>query len=403
MSNIAYFAQIAMERLTFSRMTAMIVGGCAFIMMAADAALNYAGAHIMAPGHMATAFAIAAFVAVVAKFFWLSTFVQAIRAKAVHVAIGALIAGVMLHSYSILSAMGLASVGRDEVMSARGDLQEAKARALEAYTEAKSRRDGLSGQMPSATVLASIAAAEAELRVAQSREADERKVKCGVRCETAMADIKSAEAKIASLKGDLALSVKAEQAQIDVTEAKAKLEAIVAPKHIDPLAAGLAIYLPASVETVSKGIPLLPTLIVEFVPGIFLMIAVFLWGPAPAEARIEVAPQVVMATRVIEAQPQVRAMLPEPLKPEEQALRDLLELIAEGNRIGRKTPVAGRALVEHFNNPNVLGRSYSHSTFASWAAKWLKEGKVGKVAEGKKAFYVLPPQNRYASRQLRAA
>jgi hypothetical protein len=402
MENITYNAHFAMSKLSFSRATAMIVGACAFIMMAADAFLNYAGAHIMAPGHMATAFAAAAFVAVIVKFFWLSALVQAIRAKAWHVAVGAVCVGLMFHAYSIFSAMGLASVGRDEVMSARGDKQEAKARALEAYNEAKRRVDSLAGQRPSETVLAAITAAEGELKVAQAREADERKTKCGSRCETAMADTSAAQSKIAALKGDLALSVKAEQAKADIIEAKARLETIVAPKHIDPLAAGLATYLPFETDTVSKGIPLLPTLIVEFGPGLTLMIAAFLWtlGAPTVEAQ-PIQREVAVATRIIEAQPQPVAMLPEPLKPEEQALRDLRELIAHGNHLGRKTPAAGRPLVEHFNNE--LGRKYSHSTFAGWAKAWVEEGKILKATEGKKVFYTLPPVNRFAARQLRVA
>lgn len=384
MDNVIYSAQNAMAHLSFSRMTAAIVGVCAFIMMAADAALNYAGAHIMAPGHMATAFAIAAFVAVVAKFFWLSTFAQAIRVHAWHVAVGALIAGVLLHSYSILSAMGLASVGRDEVMSARGDKQEAKARALETYTEAKARVDSLAGQRPSATVSAAIAAAENELKVAQSREADERKIKCGTRCEAAMVDIKSAEARLAALKGDLALSVKAEKAQIDLIEAKAVLATIVAPKHIDPLAAGLAIYLPASVDTVSKGIPLLPTLIVEFVPGILLMIAVFLWGGAPQKMEAEIRKPSGGIAVAIAAPPRnipdAPLMLPPaPLSPEEMAYRKLRHLITqEGGRI----PAGGRAIAKALSVP--------HSSMAAYLIKWDANGRIVRIADGKEKMIGLP-------------
>lgn len=382
MENIAYAAHFAMSKMSFSRMTAMIVGACAFIMMAADAALNYAGAHIMAPGHMATAFAIAAFVAVVAKFFWLSTFAQAIRVKAWHVAAGALVAGVLLHSYSILSAMGLASVGRDEVMSARGDKQEAKARALEAFNEAKARVGALAGQRPSETVLAAITAAEGELKVAQSREADERKTKCGSRCETAMADTAAAQAKIAELKGDLAMSVKAEQAKVDMAEAKARLEAIAAPKHIDPLAAGLAIYLPASVDTVSKGIPLLPTLIVEFVPGILLMIAVFLWGGA-AQVKMEVSRPsggIAIATIAPRPIPDAPLMLPPaPLSPEESAYRKLRHLIVQE---GGKIPSGGRAIAKALNVP--------HSSLAEYLKRWDANGRIVRMMDGDQKMIGLP-------------
>lgn len=413
-------AQFVYDELTFFRFVAIVVGAAVLVIMVIEACLGFHAAYVFNSGAVAGLMATAAITLAIFKGVWLTAALDFLKRRSYTAAGGAVILGALCHLYSMQAGLGLAAEGRDAVTSDRGAQIQARARAQDAYDTAK-RQVG-AGQRPSLQVKDDIQATELVLRDAQTRQAaavaerDAQKASgLGPRYNQAVADeriasqkVEEARTKIESLKSEMTLARQAENAVADMKAAEIALGKLNAPTHADPQAHNLSSYLNAfgfnsTAAGVSLALPLPLVLFVEFAGVLGLMIAASFWQMgSPVRPEPVQQASYAVATRIIEAQPQPVAMLPEPLKPEEQALRDLKSLIAHGNAIGQKVGTSSRKLIAHFNAE--MGRSYAHSTFAGWASTWVKEGKIQKVAVGKNTFYDLPPMNRLAARrELRAA
>ena len=151
--------------------------------------------------------------------------------------------GVSLHAFSLVCAVGVTASERAEVMDGKGDMQDKKRRAEQALTEAQARVDALSG-------------------------------------------------KATSIRDELRIADELGKARADVKEAREKLDALKAPGSRDPQSEALAVYLPVSVDQLSKALPLLPSLVVEFGPCLTMLLASVFFGaaahaaPAPASANL---------------------------------------------------------------------------------------------------------------------
>ena len=272
----------------------------AFALASAGAYLNYLGAGHMVPGAASVVVSWAAVGAEFIKLFWLVGLTIALAARQWGAAIGVTILGIALHAFSLTCAVGVASFERSIVLDDRGSLQQRKARAEAREADAQAQVKALRGKRPAGEVQAALTEADAEVSRQATREAAERTSTCLARCQDAITKGDAAKAKAALLREELKLSIQAEDAQKELQAARADLGDIKAPTSVDPQADALAAFLPVSKEWLSKGLPLLPSLIVEFVPTLTLMMAGLFFGtatisaPRPQVSHIETAPPAII-------------------------------------------------------------------------------------------------------------
>lgn len=264
------------------RLASLAVGGASLVIAGVAATLSFEAAHVFAPGQAALALAVGAVAAEVPKSFWLvgATVAWGSGRRAASLAI--VIMGICLHVYSLMSAVGLAAAGRNVALSASVGAQDTHARALKALDEAESRVKSVGSARPVATV-------SAELEVAESRIARDvwtRTSACTDVTKPASAAVCSP---VIALRAEKKQALEAEQARRDVAEARQRVDQLPRPLQADPQAAALAAYLPLSEEWVGKLLPLAPSLLVEVVPAIGLLLASILWtgGEPPMPREVE--------------------------------------------------------------------------------------------------------------------
>jgi len=197
---------------------------CAFAMAAAGAYLNYQGAQFMIPGEAGKIAALAAVVAELVKVFWLTALALALASYRFGAALAVAVLGVTLHAFSLTCAIGVTASERAAVMDVKGDMQDRKARAEMALGEAQAR-------------------------------------------------VKELGSKATNVRDELRIAGEIARAKADVRQAQKDLDALTAPSSRDPQAEALATFLPIPAPAISKAMPLLPSLVVEFALTLTLLMA----------------------------------------------------------------------------------------------------------------------------------
>lgn len=362
-----------MHTLNMRHPVSAILTVLAFTVAAIGGFLNFRGASFMlGGGTVAIAVACAAVVAELVKPFWLTGLSIAGASRKWGAALGIIVLGVSLHAFSLICAVGITASEHSALTDARGDLQKKQARAEAALTDAQVRTRALSGKRPAGEVRSDIAVAEAEVSRQAAREAAERTSTCGSRCQEAIAKGDAAKAKAAALEVELALSVQAEQAQQDLQAARQKLDGIHAPSAADPQAEALAAYLPVSVDQLTKGLPLLPSLLVEFGPVLTLLLASVFSGTSGQHER---APQLGEATVLVEEK-----------LTEAQAQKLLYRLLILIQEAGGRWRGQNRAAEE-------LGVSAS-SLSEALIKRWRPAGYINIEKDGTAHYLLLGPKAR---------
>jgi hypothetical protein len=155
-----------------------------------------------------------------------------------------------------------------------------------------------------------------------------------------------------------------------------------APQTRDPQAEALASYLPMSAERIGKMLPLLPSLLIEFIPMAAMLLATVLWdGAGTGEAR-PVAMQPPGAVRIPESEAPAEASVPSIAT--EQAERAVLDRVAllvlkDGGEL--ITP-AIRNLANYLH--------LDPSAFSSLIDKWQREGLIQVEKQRTRTVLTLP-------------
>jgi hypothetical protein len=293
----------------------------AFAIAGAGAFLNFKGAHFMVPGAAGEVVAGAAVVAEFVKTFWLTGLNMALSSRLWAAAMGVIVLGVTLHAFSLVCAIGVTAAERATVQDEKGDMQSRKKRAGEALTEARSRVEALSG-------------------------------------------------KATTVKAELALTKQLDQAKLDVKEARERLDALKAPGMIDPQSEALAAYLPVSADRLSRALPLLPSLVVEFGPCLTLLLASVFFGAGRREAvTVEKATAAIPALEM----------------PEDER-----EAAALTKATGLVLAAKGALEISHRQLAAVLAAP--KTTVGDWLKRWHDGGHLQVRADGQKTVLLLPKQ-----------
>jgi hypothetical protein len=294
----------------------------AFVIAGAGAYLNFHGASYMVPGAAGQVVASAAVIAEFVKLFWLTGLSVAVASRNYGAAIGVIVLGVALHAFSLVCAIGVTASERATVMDIRGDQQESKKRAEAALTEAQARVEALA-------------------------------------------------AKASNVKAELALTKQLDQARQDVKEARARLDALKAPGARDPQSEALAAYLPVSVDQLSKALPLLPSLIVEFGPTLTLLLASVFFG---VRRREEVAVKTGTAAVSVSYTPEDDR--------EAAALTKATALV-----------LAAEGALETSHRQLAAALAAPKTTVGDWLKRWQDAGHLQVRADGLKTTLLLPAQD----------
>jgi len=235
--------------------------------------LNFHGAQVMVPGDGAMIVAWAAVAAEVVKLFWMTGAAHAWRRGRYAALLAVIAMGAMLHAFSLVCAIGIAADGRNDELSGRVAQQEAHQRLEDRVSDAEARIAALSGARP---------VGELERLIADKKQHKRWRSTGGCTNATVPRSIAYCR-EFRKLEAELKDSRALAQARADKKTAEAKLDKAAPPLQADPQAAVLADYMPgATASGVSKGLPLLPSLIVEIVPVIAFWLACLLW-PARRE------------------------------------------------------------------------------------------------------------------------
>jgi hypothetical protein len=195
------------------RIPAVIIGGCAAGLAVCGALINYEGAKTMAPGDIVTVFACAAVIGEAVKLSWLSGFRYALQRREWMLALAMLSAGVLLHIYSMVAALGTAASGRDKVISQRAGQQNALTYAQASAASAQAEADRMAGLRPGVQVQADIdrLLLAPDTNGCKSPRGRDAKVTCQ---------------QVQALRAELAGARKADEARQTAAAAQAKLEAL---------------------------------------------------------------------------------------------------------------------------------------------------------------------------------
>jgi hypothetical protein len=146
-----------------------------------------------------------------------------------------------------------------------------------------------------------------------------------------------------------------------------------APQARDPQAEALASYLPMSAERIGKMLPLLPSLLIEFIPMAAMLLATVLWssatGPAP-EPEAGVTPAAVTADELHAG-----------TAKEKETLQRITVLVLN-SQDGRLVTPSARRLANYLE--------VKPSTFAEWVDKWREKGLIKAVRQGTSTIFMLP-------------
>jgi hypothetical protein len=341
---------------------AVIIGGCAAGMAVCGALINYEGAKTMAPGEIVMVFAYAAVIAEIVKLLWLSGFRYALQRREWMLALAMLSAGILLHTYSMVAALGTAASGRDHVISQRAGQQNALGYAQAGAATAKADAGRMAGIRSGVQVQADID------RLLLAPDTNGCKAPRGK-------DARQTCQQVQALRAEMANARKADEARQNAAAAQAKLEALTlqAPQARDPQAEALASYLPMSAERIGKMLPLLPSLLIEFIPMAAMLLATVLWssatGPAP-EPEAGVNPAAVTVDE-----------LPAGTAKEKETLQRITVLVLN-SQDGRLVTPSARRLANYLE--------VKPSTFAEWVDKWREKGLIKAVRQGTSTIFMLP-------------
>lgn len=347
-----------------NRLAAVIVGGGAVALTVVGAWLNFHGAQVMVPGQAAMVVAWGAVAAEAVKLSWLAGAAHAWRRRnwAAVAMVGVM--GLLLHGFSLACAIGIAAADRDVMLADRGGQQQVHTRWSQAYEEAKQHVTTLGGKRPASEVQTDLERARSTFSEAKADEARERKTGCGPQCKAAIRVQQQAQQRIATLETELKASLALAQARTDLRTAREKLDALAPPEKVDPQAAALANFMPAASEaSVSKWLPLLPSLIVEIVPVIAIWLAVILWQTGPRQVQTT-----VQTTVTTSGEGDARS----------EALHQL-----KGWLLARD----GEMLASQRSIAQALG--VPPQTFADWVAKWRESGAITTDRQGNKTVFRL--------------
>lgn len=323
---------------------------CALAIACVSGFLNFEGAVYMIPGAAGTVVGLAAIFGELAKTFWLTAFHRAISLRLYGAAAGAVILAVLLTAVSLIFAMGVSSSNRAEAIDAKTDMQSTKSRAEAALSDAQARVTASRGRRASGEVEKDLTKAQADVRKASERETAERTSTCGKRCEEAIAAGTAAQAKADAFEAEHTLSLQAEQAQADLTTARNALDGIKAPSSRDPQADAIASMLPIEPRLVSKWLPMLPSLLVEFGPSLMLLMAMVLAPMQPRNLPVKV--ETVIPT----------VLTLEPVSREKQALSQVRAMMLVSPNTSQ------RKLAATLDIPK--------STLSDWMKRWEKDGQL---------------------------
>lgn len=354
------------------RIPAVIIGGCAAGLAVCGALINYEGAKVMAPGEIVVIFAWAAVVAEIVKLFWLSGFRYALRRREWMLALAMLGAGILLHTYSMAAALGTAASGRDKVISQRAGQQNALGYAQAGAATAKAEAGRLSGIRSGAEVQAEIdrlmlAPNTSGCKTPRGREA----------LQTCL--------QVQALRAELVNARKADDARHNAGAAQAKLEdlTLAAPQARDPQAEALAVYLPLSADRIGTMLPLLPSLVVEFIPMAAMLLAMVLWSSAggasdapPGAGEMASAP----SAEAIPAETGASEICDETAK-EKEALQRVTVLVLNSEN-GRLVTPSARQLANYLE--------VKPATFTEWVDRWREKGLIKAVRQGSQTIFMLP-------------
>jgi hypothetical protein len=346
------------------RIPAVITGGCAAGLAICGALINYEGAKTMAPGDIVTVFACAAVIAEAVKLFWLSGFRYALRRHEWMLALAMLSAGVLLHTYSMVAALGTAASGRDKIISQRAGQQNALSYAQASAASAKAEADRMAGIRSGVQVQEDID----RLLLAPDTNGctSPRGKNARQTCQ-----------QVQALRAELAGARKAGEVRQNAAAAQARLEALTlqAPQARDPQAEALASYLPMSAVRIGKMLPLLPSLLIEFIPMAAMLLATVLWSSAG-----ETAPEPGAEPNPAAAAPPAADELPAGTK--EQEVLQRVTLLVLNSQDGRLVTPSARRLANYLE--------VKPSTFAEWVDKWREKGLIKAVRQGTQTIFMLP-------------
>jgi hypothetical protein len=343
----------AMLLIITRRIPAVITGGCAAGLAVCGALVNYEGAKTMAPGEIVAVFAYAAVIAEGVKLLWLSGFRYALQRREWMLALAMLCAGILLHTYSMVAALGTAASGRDKVISQRAGQQNALGYAQASAASAQAEAGRMAGIRSGVQVQEDVdrLLLAPDTNGCKSPRGKDAKVTCQ---------------QVQALRAELASARKADEARQNLSAAQAKLEALTlqAPQARDPQAEALASYLPLSAERIGKMLPLLPSLLIEFIPVAAMLLAAVLWSSAGA------TPAAVTADE-----------LPAGMSKEKEILQRVTVLVLNSQN-GRLVTPSARRLANYLE--------VKPSTFAEWVDKWREKGLLKAVRQGSETIFMLP-------------
>jgi hypothetical protein len=354
--------ETAMLLLIARRIPAVITGGCAAGLAVCGALINYEGAKTMAPGEIVTVFACAAVIAEIVKLFWLSGFHYALQRREWMLALAMLSAGILLHTYSMVAALGTAASGRDKVISLRAGQQNALTYTQASAASAKVDADRMAGIRSGVQVQADID------RLLLTPDTNDCKAPRGKEAKLACQQMQA-------LRAELAGARKADEARQNAAAAQAKLEALTlqAPQTRDPQAEALASYLPLSAGRIGKMLPLLPSLLIEFIPMAAMLLATVLWSSAAGSPP---EPEAAPATAA------VAAGEPADGTAKEKETLQRVTLLVLNSQDGRLVTPSARRLANYLD--------VKPSTFAEWVDKWREKGLIKAVRQGTSTIFMLP-------------
>jgi hypothetical protein len=346
------------------RIPAVIIGGCAAGLAVCGALINYEGAKTMAPGEIVMVFAYAAVIAEAVKLLWLSGFRYALQRREWMLALAMLSAGILLHTYSMVAALGTAASGRDKVISQRAGQQNALSYAQASAASAKADTERMAGIRSGVQVQADIdrLLLAPDTNGCTSPRGKEARQTCQ---------------QVQALRAELAGARKADEARQNAAAAQARLEALTlqAPQTRDPQAEALASYLPMSAEHIGKMLPLLPSLLIEFIPMAAMLLATVLWSCAG-----EMAPEPGAGANPAAAPPAADE-LPAGTAKEQEVLQRVTLLVLN-SQDGRLVTPSARRLANYLE--------VKPSTFAEWVDKWREKGLIKAVRQGTSTIFMLP-------------
>jgi hypothetical protein len=128
-----------------------------------------------------------------------------------------------------------------------------------------------------------------------------------------------------------------------------------------------------SAERIGKMLPLLPSLLIEFIPVAAMLLAAVLWssaGETPPEPRAGTIPAGPAADE-----------LPAGTSKEKEILQRITVLVLNSQN-GRLVTPSARRLANYLE--------VKPSTFAEWVDKWREKGLIKAVRQGSETIFMLP-------------